>query len=576
MLNKSLKLLMSVTILSTIFLCSNNYLYAQGGKEYGIFAPKDAYPPGSIYPYYGSENEWSRRMFTEKRADVQYKRRGQRQMLAIIEGKPSQAIEYCRRRLREEPHDPEPLYMMAVAFSKLNKVDSAFYYMMKSISSGIPFSRFLAGPKSILRPLYESNDFKDYYEKYPEKLVHGPMLGNVTDSSAQFWLRTFQESDLVIKVFEKPDKTQFIFSGKSRTSEETDYTTVVTANGLKPGTDYFYQVFIDNKACFNDGYLSFSTSINTGKQSEITIAFGGGAGFTPKHERIWEVIASHDTDGLFLLGDNVYIDLPGLPNEFHNFTYYRRQSQPQFASLVKSTPVYAIWDDHDCAMDDVWMGPFKDKPAWKIPNWQLFKNNWNNPAYGSEDTPGCWFKKSIGDVDFFFLDGRNYRTCPFDSTYRTMLGEYQKDWLLKILGNSKATFKVLISPVPWSFDAKPGSKDTWAGFPEEREEIFKFIEDRKIEGVVLLSADRHRTDAWKIERQNGYDLYEFQSSRLTNIHTHELMEESIIGYNEKCSFGHLTFNTAEDKPNIKFKIINIDSEVIDSLSVTLKQLGYGN
>ena len=69
---------------------------AQGGKAYGIFAPDDAYIDSSGFPYYGSENEWSRRMFTEERGNTQYKRRGQRQMLAIIEGQPEESIKYCK------------------------------------------------------------------------------------------------------------------------------------------------------------------------------------------------------------------------------------------------------------------------------------------------------------------------------------------------------------------------------------------------------------------------------------------------------------------------------------------------
>jgi len=68
-------------------------------------------------------------------------------------------------------------------------------------------------------------------------------------------------------------------------------------------------------------------------------------------------------------------------------------------------PVFAIWDDHDCATDDVWMGPYRDKPAWKMSMLEGFRTNWNNPGYGTEQWPGCWFKFEIADVDFFMLDG---------------------------------------------------------------------------------------------------------------------------------------------------------------------------
>ena len=136
------------------------------------------------------------------------------------------------------------------------------------------------------------------------------------------------------------------------------------------------------------------------------------------------------------------------------------------------------------------------------------------------------------DVDFFMLDCRYYRTNPFGEE-RTMLGPVQKKWLLNGLKKSKPTFKVIASSVAWASGAKPGSRDTWDGFPEEREEIFSLIEDNAIDGVVLLSADRHRSEAWKIPRPNGYPLYDLMSSRLTNVHTHELVPGALFDYNDE-------------------------------------------
>jgi len=217
------------------------------------------------------------------------------------------------------------------------------------------------------------------------------------------------------------------------------------------------------------------------------------------------------------------------------------------------------------------MGPYLDRPEWKLPMLNHFEQNWNNPAYGTEENPGCYYNFSIGDIDFFMLDCRFYRTNPFKDE-RTMLGSVQKEWLKQSLLKSTGDFKFIVSSVPWALKAKPGSKDTWAGFSDEREEIFSFIEENKIEGVILLSADRHRTDAWKIKRENGYDFYEFMSSRLTNIHTHELMPEALIGYNEKCSFGILDIDTELQDKKVTFNIVSIDGEVKDSLTVKSSSL----
>jgi alkaline phosphatase D len=272
-----------------------------------------------------------------------------------------------------------------------------------------------------------------------------------------------------------------------------------------------------------------------------------------------------------LMGDNVYIDFPQEAGPLHHYTMYQRQSRPEFRRLVSSTPVYAIWDDHDAAVDDIWLGPYRDKPSWKPSMLKLFKENWNNPSYGDPDWPGCWFKFSIADVDFFMLDGRYYRTNPF-AKERSMLGPIQKAWLLDGLKNSKATFKIIASPVAWASNAKPGSRDTWDGFLVEREEIFSWIEKYRIDGVVLLSADRHRSDAWKIPRTNGYAFYDLLSSRLTNIETHELLPGALFGYNEKCSFGLLTFDTSRADPQVTFDVVNIDGQTVHSLAIHKSEL----
>ena len=59
-------------------------------------------------------------------------------------------------------------------------------------------------------------------------------------------------------------------------------------------------------------------------------------------------------------------------------------------------------------------GPAIETPAWKREVvWRLFTENYVNPYYGGgHKQPGVWCDFSIGDVDFFFLDCRYYRTDP--------------------------------------------------------------------------------------------------------------------------------------------------------------------
>jgi len=535
-------------------------------------APENGFLPGTSHSFYGRDHEgWTRlrRFFDHKL----YGRHGQHQLLDILEGHPAKAIADAQQRLAADPKDLESLFTLCVARSVLNDLEGALQALHTAVERGLPFERFLAGPREILRPLRETPEFRQYAARKNIRLLHGPTLGALTDTSARFWVRTLHASQVEVRASLSPQLSDAVSSTPVHTRPETDYTAVAEVTGLHPATRYYYSVWIDGQPVRPDDVPSFTTHAPTGSGARFQVGFGGGALYTPSNERMWDTILSHRPAAFLFLGDNVYIDLPQQFGALHSYTYYRRQSRPEFRRLASTVPLYAIWDDHDAAIDDCWLGPFRDKPVWKMSMLTGFRNNWNNPAYGDPTWPGCWFKFSIADVDFFLLDGRFYRTNPY-SDPRTLLGPVQKTWLLEGLAKSTARVKVLASPVPWAFDTKGKSRDTWNGYQDERNEIFAFIQKQKINGVVLVSADRHRSDARRIDQADAYPFYEFESSRLTNTHVHGLVDGAIFGYNKKQSFGLLTFDTQKPDPTVTFDIINIDNEPIHRLTVHLSEISH--
>ena len=267
----------------------------------------------------------------------------------------------------------------------------------------------------------------------------------------------------------------------------------------------------------------------------------------------------------------IYSDDPK-STPMQRYCYYRRQSRPEFRALLRRTPVYSIWDDHDFGTNDCWGGPKIEKPKWKRRVWETYRQNWINPGYGGGTMqPGCWYTFQIGDVEFFMLDSRYYRTDP-RVEQPSMLGPEQKKWLASRLAAPTARIKFLCYPVPWEFGAKGNSLDTWNGFKDERAEVFAILEQKRIEGVVLLSADRHRSDAWRIDRRRSYPLFELNSSRLTNQHVHPTMKEALFSYNAKQSFGLVTVDTTLDDPMVTYDVITIDGEKVESLTIRLSQL----
>lgn len=466
---------------------------------------------------------------------------------------------------KAEANDPETLFVEMILELKRGASDAAVAKAQAALDAGLPFRRLVAGPREVLSDLWKTDSYKEWYAANDGdslQLLHGPMVGSVTDSSASFWVRTAKPVAVHIRIGEQ------VYPGV-KTTEDADLTGVIRVEGLEPNTTYDYEVLIDNVPQPAEN-TRFTTYPPKGEAAAFKVTFGGGAGYVPKWEYMWDTILKFEPSAMLMLGDNVYIDQPEHLLCQH-YCYYRRQARPEWRRLIATTPIYSIYDDHDFGDNDCIPGPEIEKPAWKRTVWNTFRQNWVNPSYGGgEEQPGCWYDFQIGDVHFIMLDGRYYRELKGGS----MLGPVQKAWVKETLQKSEATFKILTSPVPWTANIKPGSKDPWDGYPEEREEIFSFIESNKIDGVFLVAADRHRTDLRTTERPNGYTLYEFESSKLTNRHTHSVIKTPglIWGYKDECSFGLMRFDTTQEDPQVTFDCVTIDGELKYTYTLKASQL----
>ena len=52
------------------------------------------------------------------------------------------------------------------------------------------------------------------------------------------------------------------------------------------------------------------------------------------------------------------------------------------------------------------------------------------------------------------------------------------------------------------------------------------------------------------------------------------MPGSLFGYNEKCSFGLLSFDTTLSDPTVTYQIISIDNEPVHTLTIRKNRLIY--
>jgi alkaline phosphatase D len=539
-------------------------------------APPEAWLPGEKLPYFGSENPWNRRFFISEKPP----RIGQPQLLLLLDGRVEEAVALCEQRLAADRTELESLYVLALARGQQGRPDDANRLLETALALGLPPERLLADRSPLMTRLQETVVWRHVARESPG-LLHGPMLGAMTPTGVRVWIRTLKESEVEVRTstrgdFEHPDARAV-----ARTRAADDYTGIVTIGGLQPATRYRYQVRIDGRPAPQGEGWEFRTFPRENTPEAVRIAFGGCAKYFPAHERNWDTIRLRQADAFLILGDNVYLTLPGAVGPLHNYTYHQRQSRPEFRRLVAGVPTFAIWDDHDAGMDDIFLGPYPDKPAWKVEYLELFRRNWNNPSYGAPpEWPGVWHSVRVGPVECFMLDGRYYREN-FLKPKPSMLGPVQKAWLRRALAASTAPFKLLVSPVAWADDAKiektPSgvtvyAKDTWSGFREERAEIFDFLAEHKIGGVILVSSDRHRHDVRINHRPRGYPLLEIETAWLTNETGTEGSGKPIFEYLDGPGFGFFTFEPGAAEPRVVAEIITIRGEPVFRREVKLSEL----
>jgi len=410
---------------------------------------------------------------------------------------------------------------------------------------------------------------------YP-RLLEGPMVGPAAADSITLWGRPNGDFDVDVEYSTDPLFGTTQVTSPVRATADTDYTVRITVGGLEPATRYYYRMRVDGAP---DRYHKTPLWTRTAPagRARLRLAFGSCARHQIDPEQpIFRSIADADPDVFFWLGDNIYADSPlgwAIAED-----YRRQRNIPSTWPLMRKVPQLAIWDDHDFGLNNAdSTNPGRDA------SYVAFRNYWANPSYGLPDAPGVFFTYAYGGVDFFLLDGRYNRTPATlpDGPEKHFLGPRQNEWLRAKLRASTAPFKVLACGSGWSNEDGP-TGDTWAAYLTERNALFDFIRDEKIEGVILISGDTHFGEVNCIPRseQGGYDLYDFVSSPLAQLTGNSFLTQEPEmrirpPFFRSVNFGLLDFEW-EPEPRITFTLCDLRGDrAFDPVSLTPADLRNG-
>ena len=324
-------------------------------------------------------------------------------------------------------------------------------------------------------------------------LVLGPMVGHTTSTNTRIWADASGPARLSVRIGLKEDLSDSREVKGPRLEVASAFMGQIQIDGLSAQQRYFYSILLNGRPAMNRPYPSVMTAPPEGTPGRVRFAFVSCVGyFGYDSAASWADMAMRTNfDLLLMLGDNHYANSPEPDKQRVAFFDQRRSGG--YRDLSSRTPTYAIWDDHDFGPDNSdGTLPGKERAL------KTFQEHWANPSYGEALNPGVYFKLSRGAIDFFMLDDRFHRS-PNRATNlaeKTMLGAAQLAWLKRELLASQAPVKILAAGGEWE---SHGTDDSWTSFQRERDDIFKFIEDHAISGVILISGDRHFTAAYQVQ-----------------------------------------------------------------------------
>lgn len=428
-----------------------------------------------------------------------------------------------------------------------------------------------AHPHTTFAQLAQDSDFQHVCQRYNITHLGGPMLGTVSSTGANVWLRTTRPAAVAVIVDTDGREQRF---GPVNTTAASDLTAVVRVTGLKPGTRHTYQVMVNDKPIRVPDHASIVTAPESSLTGNVRIAFGScfhrwGLG----NQAQAKIIRERAPAAMLLIGDVAVQDRKNHLG-LHRADYLLRDSFTAWRDLVATIPVYATWDDHDYFANDKAGVPKGYTDEDRIGIRRVFQQAWNNPAYGFDALQrGIFLRTRMGPCDIIMVDNRFFRT----GTKGSFLGDQQMQWLSDQLLDCQGPFIILSCGTMWS-DYVSNGKDSWGRWdPEGRERIFKLIEQHRIGGVLLISGDRHGARGFQIPRPSGFHFHEFEAGSLGGrkgppVTRPDWEESQLYGMAGKYAFGEFSIDADLPDPEVVFRLIGDDGSVIHQEKLTLSQL----
>jgi len=348
--------------------------------------------------------------------------------------------------------------------------------------------------------------------------------------------------------------------GWSPVKENRDFTRHFTLDGLKPATEY--SLIVEGRkngsspvTAFVKSFFLTASDKNQPQRVLFTVVTGtrydsrddkkSGHKFYPSMLKLEPNFFVHTGDNVYYDHRNPYVTHIDLAR----FSWNRMFGLPNTRDFLNKVPAYFMKDDHDSwpSMPGE-MGVFTYEQGLQVYDEQVpmsDKKHYRTFRWGK-------------DLQIWLVEVRDYRSPNHDpdGPDKTMWGKEQIDWFKKTVGESDATFKVLISPTPmvgpdhlWKAEKSDNHADKmWS---HEGDMLREFISNQK--NMYFICGDRH----WQyISKDKKTGMLEYCSGPSTDAHatTMKNPDRSMhLYYRPKGGFLSVTIDRIDGVPTATFR-----------------------
>ncbi|MCR9104522.1 MAG: alkaline phosphatase D family protein [Gammaproteobacteria bacterium] len=320
---------------------------------------------------------------------------------------------------------------------------------------------------------------------------HGVASGDPLTDRVILWTRlTPLQAGPVSVAWEMSTDAAFadvVASGSGTTDEAVDFTVKVDAQGLRPGTRYYYRFHSGD----NTSVTGRTRTLPAGAVAAASFAVVSCSNYPAGLFNVYKEVAAQDLDAVLHLGDYLYEysstgyaseraeefgrvvqpanEILSLQDYRTRYAQYRTDADLQAAHAAHA--FINVWDDHEVA-NDAWRegaenhdpateGSFSERKAVAIQAWY----EWQPVRPPADELDIIYRRFQYGELlDLFMLDtriiGRDEQLsysdflngefidvegvrAAFGDPMRSLLGDAQRTWLRDELGQSTARWQVI-------------------------------------------------------------------------------------------------------------------------------------